>query len=174
MQSVQRSEPFGTPSGESGLSPLGRCRNGVDTAAMEREREVLIDEGLELLDEDDCLALMATVPVGRVAVSSGALPAVFPVNFTLYGRRIVFKTGAGTKLDSAVRNAVVAFEVDSFDAVYHSGWSVLAVGQARDITDNLEIIGGDGRVRAWAGGERNHYVSIEIELLSGRRITHDA
>jgi len=29
-------------------------------------------------------------------------------------------------------------------------------------------------VQAWAGGERKHYVSIEIELLSGRRITHDA
>jgi nitroimidazol reductase NimA-like FMN-containing flavoprotein (pyridoxamine 5'-phosphate oxidase superfamily) len=141
---------------------------------MEREREVLVDERLELLDEDECLALMATVPVGRVAVSSGALPAVFPVNFTLYGRRIVFKTGAGTKLDAALRSAVVAFEVDAFDALYQSGWSVLAIGRSCDITDDLESIGGDGRVHAWAGGKRNRYVSIDIELLSGRRITSEA
>jgi hypothetical protein len=137
---------------------------------MQRQAGPLIDEGLEILSEDDCLALMATVPVGRVAVSVGALPAVFPVNFALYDRRIVFRTGKGTKLDASVRNAVVAFEVDHFDAMYHEGWSVLAVGMAEDITDNLELIGGDGRVRPWAGGDRSHYVSIEIELLSGRRI----
>ena len=128
------------------------------------------DEGLEILDEDECLELMGTVPVGRVAVSVGALPAVFPVNFALYGRRIVFRTGKGTKLDAAVRHAVVAFEVDHFDALYHSGWSVLAVGRADDVTDNLELIGGDGRVRPWVGGERDHYLAIEAEFLSGRRI----
>ena len=137
---------------------------------MDPPRPSLVDEGLELLGEDECLALMATVPVGRVGVSLGALPAVFPVNFQLYGRRIVFKTGTGTKLDAAVRNAVVAFEVDSFDAAYRTGWSVLAVGKAQDITHNLEDIGGDGHVRPSATGERNHYVRIEIELLSGRRI----
>jgi hypothetical protein len=132
-----------------------------------------IDEGLEILDEDECLRLMATVPVGRVAVSQGALPAVFPVNFALYGRRIVFRTGLGTKLDAAVRHAVVAFEADDFDATHQGGWSVLAVGQAEDITDSLELFGGDGRVRPWAAGSREHYVSIEAELLSGRRIAVD-
>jgi nitroimidazol reductase NimA-like FMN-containing flavoprotein (pyridoxamine 5'-phosphate oxidase superfamily) len=132
------------------------------------------DEGLEILDEDECLQLLGRVPVGRVAVSAGALPAVFPVNFALYGRRIVFRTGRGTKLDAAVRNTVVAFEVDEFDTLYHGGWSVLAVGRASDITENLELIGGDGRIRPWATGERDHYVCIDIELLSGRRITHSA
>lgn len=131
------------------------------------------DDGLEILDEDECLRLLVTVPIGRVALSYDALPAVFPVNFALYDRRIVFRTGRGSKLDAAVRHSVVAFEVDQFDAHYHSGWSVLAVGRADDITDNLEIIGGDGRVRPWAGGDRDHYVAIEIELLSGRRITRD-
>jgi len=131
------------------------------------------DEGLEILDEDECLRLLGSVPVGRVAISSGALPAVFPVNFELYGRSIVFRTGRGTKLDAAVRLAVVAFEADEFDALYHTGWSVLAVGQARDVTDNLDLIAGDARVRPWAGGERRHYVTVEAEFLSGRRISNE-
>jgi hypothetical protein len=131
------------------------------------------DEGLEILDEDECLRLLGTVPIGRVAISSGALPAVFPVNFELFGRSIVFRTGQGTKLDAAVRSAVIAFEADQFDALYHTGWSVLAVGPARDVTENLDLIAGDARVRPWAGGERRHYVTVEAELLSGRRISQD-
>ena len=128
------------------------------------------DEGLAILDEDQCLRLLATATVGRVAVSLGALPAVFPVNFALYGRRIVFRTGRGTKLDAAVRQAVVAFEVDAFDTFERSGWSVLAVGRATDITDDLQLIGGDVRVRTWVTGERDHYIAIDAEMLTGRQI----
>lgn len=59
------------------------------------------DEGLEILDTGQCLALAATRPVGRVAVTVGALPAVFPVNYCLVDSRVYFRTGAGTKLDAA-------------------------------------------------------------------------
>jgi len=131
------------------------------------------DEGLDILDEDECLRLLGTVPIGRVGICSGSLPAILPVNFELYGRLIVFRTGRGTKLDAAVRSAVVAFQADQYDALYHSGWSVLAIGQAKDMTDNIDLIAGDARVRPWAGGERQHYVTIEAEFLSGRRINRD-
>jgi hypothetical protein len=131
------------------------------------------DEGLDILGEDECLRLLGTVPIGRVGVCSGALPAILPVNFELYGRSIVFRTGQGSKLDAAVRFAVVAFQADHYDPLYHTGWSVLAVGQARDITDNVDLIATDPTVRPWAGGERQHYVTIEAEFVSGRRITHD-
>ena len=131
------------------------------------------DEGLDILDEDECLNLLGTVPVGRVGICSGALPAIMPVNFELHGRWIVFRTGHGTKLDAAVRLKVVAFQADHYDAIYHTGWSVLAVGQARDITENLDLVAGDGRVRPWAGGDRHHYVAVEADLVTGRRINHD-
>jgi hypothetical protein len=51
---------------------------------------------------------------------------------------------------------------------------VEAVGRGDDITDNLELIGGDGRVRPWVSAERDHCVAIEAEFLSGRRIVHAA
>jgi len=132
---------------------------------------VELEDGLESLDDEACMQLLATVPVGRVAVSIGALPAVFPVNFALSDRRIVFRTGPGTKLDAAVRDAVVAFEVDQFDAMYHNGWSVLVVGRAHDTTNHLDLINGGAQVLPWAPGIREHYVAIDIEFLSGRRIT---
>ena len=131
------------------------------------------DEGLDILDEDECLRLLGSVPIGRVGICSGSLPAILPVNFELYGRSIVFRTGRGTKLDAAVRSAVVAFQADHYDALYHTGWSVLAIGEAKDITENVDLFAGEARVRPWAGGERRHYVTVEAEFLSGRRINND-
>ena len=133
--------------------------------------EGLVDSGLELLTEQQCLMLAALRPIGRVAVSVGALPAVFPVNFCFLGRDVVFRTAEGTKLAAALRGTVVAFEVDEFDAAGHRGWSVLIVGTASEIP-GAELAGLEPLpVRAWAPGERDHVVRIQTEFVSGRRIT---
>ena len=133
----------------------------------------LVEDGLELLTEAECLELAAHRPVGRVAVCLGALPAVFPVNHCMVGRDVVFRTAVGTKLDAALSEAVVAFEVDDFDAEGHRGWSVLVVGVASEIgADELARLE-PLPVRAWAHGARTHTVRIRAEVLSGRRIvTH--
>lgn len=133
----------------------------------------LVDEGLELLSDDDALRLAATRPIGRVAVTVGALPAVFPVNFTIAGRDIYFRTAHGTKLDAALHRAVVAFEVDDFDPVTHEGWSVLVVGMAADVTDDERAMF-DGRrapVRPWARGERDRLVRVSGDIVTGRRLS---
>ena len=134
---------------------------------------MLVDEGLEILDDGECWKLLGQVPIGRVAVSVGALPAVFPVNFALDGDSIVFRTGEGTKLAAATERAVVAFEVDRFDPLEHTGWSVLAVGMAQAVTDAEERARlARLPVAPWAGGRREDFVRMGVELLSGRRITH--
>ena len=84
--------------------------------------------GLEVLDPVECLHLLAGATIGRIGVQYGALPTVLPVNFVLYEEAIVIRTSPGTKLDAATRNAVVAFEADSIDSVYHTGWSVSVTG----------------------------------------------
>lgn len=131
---------------------------------------MMVDEGLEILSEEECLRLLPTRPVGRVAVSIAALPAVFPVNFCVVDGDVYFRTSAGTKLDAAARNAVVAFQVDDFDTFAHTGWSVLVVGQAEVVppeeVERLEPL----RVRPWARGERAHVVRVSGDLVSGRRI----
>ena len=94
--------------------------------------------GLEVLDRDECLRLLDSATLGRVAVTSAAVPTVLPVNFRLAGDRIVFRTGKGTKLAAATRNAVVAFEVDDIDPVQHTEWSVVVTGVACPIVDPSE------------------------------------
>jgi nitroimidazol reductase NimA-like FMN-containing flavoprotein (pyridoxamine 5'-phosphate oxidase superfamily) len=135
---------------------------------------MLIDQGLAILPEEECFELLATQHVGRVAVTVGALPAVFPVNYALMGGSIVFRTGEGTKLDAALRNAVVAFEIDEFDGFGHAGWSVMAVGVAREMTADALDQARTLPLRPWADGARDRYVQIVPELLSGRRIVHPA
>lgn len=131
----------------------------------------LIDSGLELLDEQECWTLLRRGSVGRVGVSIGALPAIFPVNYSIIDDEIVFCTAPGTKLNAALQHAIVAFEVDDFDTATRTGWSVLAVGEAAEVHDvdllrAIFVVGHE----PWAGGDRSHLVAIRPELLSGRRI----
>ncbi len=124
--------------------------------------------GLEVLGAQECLRLLETATIGRIGISSGALPVILPINYRVDGDRILFRTSAGTKLDAATRGAVVAFEVDDIDPVYHSGWSVLVVGVASDVEGAPEE--DVWATPRWAGDGEDRLVAISISHLSGRRV----
>ncbi|HSL66625.1 MAG TPA: pyridoxamine 5'-phosphate oxidase family protein [Actinomycetota bacterium] len=128
-------------------------------------------ERLEVLSRDECLSLMATVPVGRLGVSVEALPAILPVNFALLRDRIIIWSVPGTKLDAATAGNVVAFEVDDYDPGGRWGWSVLVRGAASEITDAEELAEVRALpLRAWALGDAaDRFLAIEATLVSGRR-----
>jgi uncharacterized protein len=131
--------------------------------------------GLEVLTPQDCLRLLGSVPVGRIAYTDQALPAVQPVTFLLDNNAVLVRTGAGAQLASAARNAVVAFQVDQLDPESRSGWAVMVVGYAQEITDPDEV----SRIkelplRAWFTTERDHFIRVSIELIDGRRVRQDA
>jgi CBS domain-containing protein/nitroimidazol reductase NimA-like FMN-containing flavoprotein (pyridoxamine 5'-phosphate oxidase superfamily) len=129
------------------------------------------DDGLELLSEQQCRLLLSQGSVGRVAVAVGAIALVFPVNYLMSGDDILFWTAEGTKLRAAVANRVVTFEVDQFDPVTETGWSVLVVGPARERAEPAVLAGAMAAgLRSWAPGDRNHLVAITAETLTGRRI----
>jgi nitroimidazol reductase NimA-like FMN-containing flavoprotein (pyridoxamine 5'-phosphate oxidase superfamily) len=130
----------------------------------------LADEGLELLDEHECLRLVDTVRVGRVAIARGAVPAVFPVTFARVGGDIMFFTGPGTKLDAAQEGRLVSFEVDEIDPLAEQGWSVLIVGKAELASEASRTRAQALGLYSWAAGERRALVRIRPEFVSGRRI----
>jgi nitroimidazol reductase NimA-like FMN-containing flavoprotein (pyridoxamine 5'-phosphate oxidase superfamily) len=132
--------------------------------------------GLEVIDRDGCLDLLAGTDIGRVAVLAGREPVIFPVNYALDGDRIVFRTDPGSKFHGVVRNARVSFEIDEFDAAVHEGWSVVAVGRAEEVVDRRERARLEEEVglQPWAEGPRDHWVVIEPERLSGRRVRRRA
>ena len=134
---------------------------------MDVERPVL-----EHLSPDECIRLMASVPVGRIVYTRQALPAVELVNFALHDGDIVIKTDAGDKLAAATIGAVVAFEADNVDAEGHAGWSVTVVGKSRAVTDSDEIRDLEQiALTPWAPGKRDHYIRISPSIVHGRRIS---
>ncbi len=126
---------------------------------------------LRQLSRDECLRLMASVPVGRVIYTRRALPAVELVNFALDDGDIVIRTDRGGKLAAATCGAVVAFEADCLDAAHQAGWSITAIGPSREVTDPEEI----GRLQkmrlsSWAPGAREHFIRISPGIINGRRL----
>lgn len=134
---------------------------------------MIVDGGLELLDDDDARRLLASGEVGRVGITIGALPAIFPVNYRMLDGAIVFRTAPGSKMSAAAAGAVVAFEVDDYGMWDRSGWSVLAVGQAEVVDDPAICRAATAAgLEPFADGERTAVVRIEPTFLSGRRLVH--
>lgn len=127
---------------------------------------------LESLSREDCMRCMDrhSSRVGRIALA-GPRPVIFPVNYAIDGDSIVFRTDPGTKFHAAVHQAFVAFEVDWVDPTWEIGWSVVVRGQARLVTDPAEL---DKLNRLplvpWAAGDKGHFVRIDTQLISGRRL----
>jgi hypothetical protein len=129
---------------------------------------------LTQLSPDECLTLMASVPVGRIIYTRRALPAVELVNFALDHGDIVIRTDRGGKLAAAARGAVVAFEADCLDFVGRVGWSVTVIGPSCEVTDPAEVarlqtIG----LSSWAPGTRDHFIRISPVILTGRHLHAD-
>jgi nitroimidazol reductase NimA-like FMN-containing flavoprotein (pyridoxamine 5'-phosphate oxidase superfamily) len=94
---------------------------------------------LHELDRQECVRLLAKVPVGRVVYTRQALPAVLPVNFCLdTDSSVLLRTSSDSDLVRAIDGAVVAFEADAFDAETRSDWSVVVTGRATVVTDPAE------------------------------------
>ncbi|MFJ6560195.1 pyridoxamine 5'-phosphate oxidase family protein [Streptomyces sp. NPDC091412] len=131
------------------------------------------NDGFRSMDRQECLRLMAEVPVGRVVYTRQALPAVLPVNFALAAdASVLLRTSAGSGLVRAVDGVVVAFEADAFDAQSRSGWSVVVTGRATVVTDPVEherlLRTGP---RSWMPIEEDVFVRIEATMVTGRELT---
>jgi len=138
----------------------------TDTPCME-----LDDNGLEILERDECYELLRSRSIARVGLSMDALPVVLPVNFVVCDGQVVIRTNEGSKLDAALAHAVIAVEVDDYDPMSHTGWSVLVRGTSRVITDPAERTRAQELwLRPWANEGADRWIAVAIDLVSGRRI----
>ena len=90
---------------------------------------------LEVLSRRECLGLLSSAKVGRIAFHAGALPMILPVAYALEDRGIVARVRTGSPLESATMDAVVAFEADDVDPARGRGWSVTVTGFVRHVID---------------------------------------
>jgi hypothetical protein len=126
--------------------------------------------GITILETSTCWKLLRDAEVGRLAVSVGGRPDIFPVNFVVDHGSIVFRTAEGTKLAAAVLGRAVAFEVDGYDADVGDAWSVVVKGPATEIERMQDVYEAlDLPLFPWNAAPKHRFVRIEPDDVSGRR-----
>jgi uncharacterized protein len=130
------------------------------------------DANLEHLPRDECMRLLASVPVGRIVYTRQALPAVALVNFALLDGDILIRVDAEDEIAAATRGAVVAFEADRVDTARHAGWSVTVVGHSRAVTSSAEIQDSERvALTPWMTVKHDQYIRVSPTIVHGRRLS---
>ena len=125
------------------------------------------------LSEEECLALLETTTVGRIAFVNADGQQLVPVNFALLEGAIYFRTLPDGFLSSLARgHGDVAFGVDHQD-VFRTGWNVTVRGAAGAVEDRATInkVLSHHRLKPWAGGVRPLVIKITPTSVAGRRVS---
>ena len=130
---------------------------------------------LEHLERDECIRRLEAHGVGRIGVVAQGSVGIFPVNYVVAGDSIVVRVRHGGVIAEGTHGTVVAFEIDHADAVYHEGWSVLVQGHSAPVNNPGEIAALDKLpLLPWGSSERDLYLQVSMESVSGRHIHHRA
>ena len=124
---------------------------------------------LRELDSSECLELLGTRSVGRVAFCTDEGPVVLPVNYVVRGEDVLFRTSPHNSIARYTNGHQAAFEVDEVDDFTQSGWSVLMRGTA-ELVEDVHDIPTESRPVPWAEGTRSLFVRVRTRSITGRRL----
>ena len=128
------------------------------------------DTLVDVLTREECLRHLAAGSVGRVSVSSRALPAVLPVRYNLVGDRILFWADPHDHPAAIADGTVIGFQADDIDTHTHEGWSVMIVGLASHVRHPEAVAAlEEGTPRGWAAAT-GPLVALSLDLVEGRRL----
>ncbi|HEX6472167.1 MAG TPA: pyridoxamine 5'-phosphate oxidase family protein [Streptosporangiaceae bacterium] len=134
-----------------------------------------ITRDLTELTETESLALLGSVPLGRIVYTLRALPTVRPVSHILDQGNIVIRSHLGTAIagqaGASSHGVVVAYEADDLDPVERLGWSVSITGTARIVRDADQAARYRDRLDPWVTVGPDDIIAIRPELINGFRIT---
>jgi nitroimidazol reductase NimA-like FMN-containing flavoprotein (pyridoxamine 5'-phosphate oxidase superfamily) len=126
---------------------------------------------VERLSPSECRRLLNATTVGRLGYSTANGPRIVPMNFTVVGDRLIFRTKPDTEAGRCANRAQVAFEVDQVDEFLHAGWSVLVTGEANQITPReLQLLDIFQAPDPWPEGERSLFLQLPLATMTGRRV----
>ncbi len=132
--------------------------------------------GLEVLSLAQCLTLLRSRSLGRLAYIDAGQPSIVPVNHLVEGNGVILRSLSGAKLDAAVVGQPVAFQLDDHDPARGTGWSVLIRGRATLLDDPTEIARFADELESWAIDDPTDatWIRIVSDEVSGRRLVRDA
>jgi nitroimidazol reductase NimA-like FMN-containing flavoprotein (pyridoxamine 5'-phosphate oxidase superfamily) len=127
---------------------------------------------LSTISPDRCLALLGSVPFGRVVFTHRALPAIRPVNHIVDNGNIIIRSSLGSGITGAAGHGmVVAYEADAIDPDTRTGWSVVVTGLARLVDDPADLARYEMLLEPWVDGRMDCVISIPTDLVSGYQMT---
>jgi uncharacterized protein len=139
---------------------------------MDQDEAARESGATEELDEAECWRLLASVEVGRLAMAAAGDVDIFPVNFVVDGKTLVFRSAAGTKLFEVVLGGRMAFEADGYEAEHGRAWSVVVKGHAQMIERWGEVYAAQALpIVSWNHSPKDRFVRVFPSLVSGRRFT---
>lgn len=123
----------------------------------------------ERLSRKDCLTLLASGGLGRLAFSERALPAIAAVHFAVSDATLVLRVESGAEWAATQRHAVVAFQADLGDPFQAGSWTVTAVGRLIPVSDPAEVAA--LRVLpAWRYlTSAETFLRLDVQILEGTR-----
>jgi nitroimidazol reductase NimA-like FMN-containing flavoprotein (pyridoxamine 5'-phosphate oxidase superfamily) len=126
------------------------------------------DDPVTILSASESWSLLSSVALGRLVTVVDGHPEIFPVNFVVQRKTVLFRTAEGTKLVSAAINNGVLFEADEHDVA--QGWSVIVKGVARTMHSDEEVEQADqAQLLPWTATRKTHYVRVLPTAITGRR-----
>lgn len=126
---------------------------------------------LDELAYDECVELLRSRSVGRIAVVLHDAPIVLPVNYRLVETSgptwVALRTRPGNVIDRVP--APVAFEIDDVDTERSEGWSVLVRGTLLRVDPDAADFRERFDPQPWADA-RDRWLVIEPFAITGRRL----
>jgi nitroimidazol reductase NimA-like FMN-containing flavoprotein (pyridoxamine 5'-phosphate oxidase superfamily) len=129
--------------------------------------------GLEILDWQACLDLLATVAIGRLAYVTGGVARVIPLNVAPDGEGVLFRLSTGNALAAIQSGQLVTVEADEFDRETCCGWSVAVTGVATEIPAARAVEPAE-RCHSWLRGTVGRVFRLPTDQVEGRRLPPEA
>ena len=123
------------------------------------------------LPASECLGLLGSVDVGRIAWIQNGAARILPVNHRVLNGRVMIRTGADSELATQATGTAVAFEVDNVDFWRLTGWSVVVNGVCQVVDDEGIRSLATESLTSWVEGAKATVLTIDPTSMTGRRLT---
>ena len=135
-----------------------------------RDSDDRAERHFEALGREQCLDLLESNHLGRVAWQAADLPQILPVTYATHQGSVYFRTTPDGILSELAQPTRVALEVDELDQQTRSGWSIVLHGRTSAVSepDALADLWAADSLVPWAGGNRTLFICIRPDRVSGR------
>jgi nitroimidazol reductase NimA-like FMN-containing flavoprotein (pyridoxamine 5'-phosphate oxidase superfamily) len=133
-----------------------------------RDSDDRSERRFEALGREQCLDLLESNHLGRVAWQAADLPQILPVTYATHQGSVYFRTTPDGILSELAQPTRVALEVDELDQQTRSGWSIVLHGRTSAVSepDALADLWAADSLVPWAN--RTLFICIRPDRVSGR------